>query len=99
MVTGSPVRRGILQSGSLSLSPPLPLARGQQLIEKFSRNLRERIGQNIDEAPVEQLMQQLKIENINTMWLQHEADLEGWEERLGDLPDLMIGDAEFEVSG
>lgn len=95
--TAAPVRRGILQSGSLYLSPPLPVERGKPMIKALADKIQERDHVSLAEAPVEVLLRQLKENNINTMWIQEEPDLENWEQRVNDVPELLIGDVEFEV--
>jgi carboxylesterase type B len=43
------------------------------------------------------LLQQLQNANINTLWIQEEPDLLGWEDGLNGVPDLLIGDVEYEA--
>ncbi|OBT71606.1 hypothetical protein VF21_09529 [Pseudogymnoascus sp. 05NY08] len=96
--TGAPVARGILQSGSLYLSPPQPLEKGTSVISSLSANLLAKHHVSLSEAPVSLLLQQLKDDNINPLWIQQEPDLLRWQERLGDIQDLLIGDVEYEAA-
>lgn len=43
------------------------------------------------------LLQQLQDENINSLWLQEEDDLNGWQDRGNYIEELLIGDVEYEV--
>ncbi|KUJ13351.1 alpha/beta-hydrolase [Mollisia scopiformis] len=96
LCTSAPVKCGILQSGSLYLSPPLPTTRGTAFITSIDQQLRERSGQGLKDAPVADVLRQLAISNVNTLYLQEEPQLKGWEDRLTDVPELLIGDVEFE---
>jgi carboxylesterase type B len=96
LCTGAPVRRGILQSGSLFLSPPLPYARGDTLLEALSKKLEENHHSSLREAPVPAVLQVLKDQKVNTLWIQEERDLVGWQDRMNDVEELLIGDVEYE---
>ena len=41
-------------------------------------------------------MEQLRESNINTLWIQQEPYLHGWENRLDQIEDLLIGEVEYE---
>jgi carboxylesterase type B len=94
---GAPVARGILQSGSLYLSPPQPVEKGASVIASLSSNLKAKHNVSLSDAPTSLLLQQLIDDNINPLWIQQEQDLLGWEDRLGDVQDLLIGDVEYEA--
>ncbi|OBT53622.1 hypothetical protein VE04_05340 [Pseudogymnoascus sp. 24MN13] len=96
LTRGAPVARGILQSGSLYLSPPQPLEKGTSLISSLSASLLERHNVSLSEAPVPILLQSLLENNINPFWIQQEPDLLGWEGRVNDVQELLIGDVEYE---
>lgn len=64
----------------------------------MSSNLLAKHHVSLSEAPVSLLLQQLKDDNINPLWIQQEPDLLRWEERLGDIQDLLIGDVEYEAA-
>jgi hypothetical protein len=83
--TAAPLRRGILQSGSLYFSPPLPVERRKPMIKASADKIQERDHVSLAEAPVEVLLHHLKENNINTMWIQEEPDLENWEQRGNDV--------------
>jgi len=51
----------------------------------------------MEDAPVSEVLKQLLIDNINPFWLQIEPSLEDWKAHLTDVPELIIGDVEFEV--
>ncbi|KAF2145694.1 uncharacterized protein K452DRAFT_349159 [Aplosporella prunicola CBS 121167] len=92
VVTGAPVRQAILSSGSLGLSPPQPLERGETLIKAIE----EKLGAALKDVPVEALLKAQAELNINSLWLQEEADLEGWDTETGNTQALLIGDVEYE---
>lgn len=91
------MRRAILQSGSLYLSPPLPVDRGDGFITKINDWLQEKHKTSLEEADVEILLQMLEQNNVNTLWIQEEPDLVGWQERGRQVEGLLIGDVEYEV--
>lgn len=51
---------------------------------------------SLSEAPVPILLQSLLENNINPFWIQQEPDLLGWEGRVNDVQELLIGDVEYE---
>ncbi|KAH8811611.1 carboxylesterase [Xylogone sp. PMI_703] len=94
--TGSPVKRAILQSGSLSLSLPLPPARGDGMIAMLRKAIQEKHQVSLDDASPDQILAELAESNINTLWIQEEPDLVGWTERDGAVEELLVGDCEYE---
>lgn len=97
LCTSAPVKRGILQSGSLFLSPPQDPIRGANLIAAVRKNLFGRTKYSLEDAPVEEVLKQILIDNINPFWLQIEPSLRDWPAHLIDVSDVLIGDLEFEV--
>lgn len=91
------MKRGVLASGSLYLSSPLPLERGDGLIKTLETKVKELGHKSLREAPAPVLVQALKDCNVNTMWIQEDPELQDWETRLEQVDELMIGDVEFEV--
>lgn len=87
-----------MASGSLYLSSPLPVERGDALIKNLEAKTQEFEGKTLREASVPALLKALTACNVNTMWLQEEAELENWESRPEQVDELMIGDVEYEVS-
>lgn len=58
----------------------------------------QELGQpSLREASVSALIKALEECNVNTMWLQEEPELQGWESRPEQVKEVMIGDTEFEV--
>lgn len=93
---GAPVKRAILASGGLYLSPSRPRATGDALIARLNATL----GPDTDlrSASSEAIIKALEDCEINSMWLQLAEGLYDWQELdYVDIP-LMIGDVEFEVS-
>lgn len=97
LITGPPVKRAVLASGSLYLSSPLPIERGNGLIQTLEAKVK-RLGQSsLRSSSVEALIQVLRDSNINTMWIQEEPELLDWETRPEQVEELLIGDTEYEV--
>jgi carboxylesterase type B len=70
--------------------------RGASLISSLSKKIEEQHHVSLSDAPVSSILQQLADSNINTLYIQQEPDLQGWEDRTTQLPDLLIGDVEYE---
>jgi hypothetical protein len=84
-------------SGSLNLSPALPLERGKGLIDPLTKKTRERDGCELKDAPVEVLLRHQRESGIASVWLQAADGLEDWGSRMEGVQELMIGDCEYEV--
>ncbi|KAL3426644.1 carboxylesterase [Phlyctema vagabunda] len=96
IVTGAPVQRAILQSGTLHLSPPLPEEKGNTLISNLSLEASGKSIISLRDASPEKILSQLSQNNINTMWIQEEPELTGWEDCDTQIEELLIGDVEYE---
>ncbi|CAL5873113.1 uncharacterized protein PFLUO_LOCUS7382 [Penicillium psychrofluorescens] len=96
LITGPPVKRAVLASGTLYLSSPLPVERGNGLIKTLEANVQELGQPSLRESSVSVLIQALKKCNVNTMWIQEDPELENWETRPEQVEELMIGDTEYE---
>ena len=94
--TGASVRRAILSSGSLYLSPPQPVSKGQELMELIGKRVRDSEQKSLKDAPASALLHALRESNVNTMWLQEESCLGGWQQRSEQIEELIIGDVEYE---
>jgi len=97
MLTGAPVQSAILMSGSLFLSPPLPRALGDKLIERLEDAVRKDEGKSLRTAAASALIRAVEACGIKSMWLQDEPDFHGWQDRSEVVQSLMIGDVEYEV--
>lgn len=91
------MKRAILASGTLYLSSPLPVQRGNGLIKALEAKVQELDQPSLRESSVPVLIQALKDCNVNTMWIQEEPELENWETKEEQVDELMIGDTEYEV--
>jgi hypothetical protein len=87
-----------MASGTLYLSSPLPVEKGDGLIKVLEAKVRELGQSSLRESSVTALVQSLKECNVNTMWIQEEPELEGWETKPEQVEEVMIGDVEYEVS-
>jgi hypothetical protein len=97
LITGPPVKRAILASGSLYLSRPMPPARGEWIINTLDAKVQELGQPSLREATVAVLIQALAECNVNSMFLQEDSELEDWELRPEHVEEIMIGDTEYEV--
>ena len=72
------------------------MERGYLLISTLSTKIEEQYHVSLNDAPASAILQQLTDSNINTLYIQQEPDLQGWEDRTTKLPELLIGDVEYE---
>lgn len=98
LITGPPVKRAVLASGTLYLSSPLPVERGDGLVKTLEAKVRELGQSSLRESPAPVLLQALRECNVNTMWIQEDAEFDDWEKKLEQVDEVMIGDTEYEVS-
>ncbi|OCL05108.1 alpha/beta-hydrolase [Glonium stellatum] len=96
VVAGAPLNRAILSSGSLYLSPPLPLSRGQATVEALEHKLKEAGHGSLQDAPVYAILKSQADLALNSLWLQDEPILSDWQMKTGDARDLLVGDVEYE---
>lgn len=97
IVGGVKVKRGVLMSGSLHLSPPLPAARAQAFpIDPLLKKIQEKGYKSLKEAPVDVLLQGLADIPVPSVFLQEDTDLQDWTKKTGEIEELLIGDCEFE---
>ncbi|CAI7634241.1 unnamed protein product [Penicillium glandicola] len=96
LITGPPVKRAVMASGTLYLSSPLPVEKGDGLIKGLEAKVRELGQTSLRESSVSVLVQALRECNVNTMWIQEEPELTGWETRPEQVEEVMIGDVEYE---
>ncbi|KAH8171318.1 carboxylesterase family protein [Sarocladium implicatum] len=88
-------RRAVLASGSLHLSPPLPLEIAAGLVGRIEADLATR-GEQLSDAPAASLVQALDNCGITSMFLQQTPELEGWETRSEQVDSLLVSDVEYE---
>jgi carboxylesterase type B len=97
LITGPPVQRAVLASGSLYLSSPLPVERGNALINALESKVQELGRESLRHSSVECLIRALQECNVNTMWIQEDSEFHDWEDKPEQVEELMIGDTEYEV--
>lgn len=97
LITGVSVKRAVLASGSLYLSSPLPIERGDGLIKTLEETVKTLGGPSLREASVSTIIRALEDCNFNTMWIQEEPEFQDWQRKPEQVEELMIGDAEYEV--
>lgn len=88
----------MLASGSLYLSSPLPVEKGDALISALETKVKALGQPSLRESSVQVIIQALKECNVNTMWIQEEEDLDNWATRPEQVEEVMIGDTEYEVN-
>lgn len=91
------MKRAVLASGTLYLSSPLPVERGDGLIKTLEAKVKELGQSSLRTSSISVLIQALKECNVNTMWIQEEPELANWETKPEQVEELMIGDTEYEV--
>ncbi|KAG9671362.1 alpha/beta-hydrolase, partial [Aureobasidium melanogenum] len=97
IVGGAPVKRGILMSGSLHMSPPQPEARAKtMLIGPVLAKLKAKGYTSLEKAPVQALLEAQAEIPIPSVFLQNDKCFENWQENTGKIQELVIGDCEFE---
>ncbi|KAK7511663.1 carboxylesterase [Phyllosticta citriasiana] len=92
VVTDAPVKRAILQSGSLGMSPPQPPSRGDAIIASLG-------GPALRGAAVKEIVENLAVLEVNALWLQLDDELpqlNDWAARTGNVEAFVIGDNEYE---
>ncbi|KAF4469114.1 carotenoid oxygenase [Fusarium albosuccineum] len=89
------VQQAVLASGSLHLSPPQPASVGKNLLDRITSELASR-KDTLHGGSAESLVKALVNCKINSMWIQQEADLDGWEDRSEQVDALMVSDVEYE---
>ncbi|KAM5372475.1 hypothetical protein ACJZ2D_007513 [Fusarium nematophilum] len=96
VVTGAPVRQCILQSGSLYLSSPQPRAVAEALIQNVSQAVSELGDWALQTAPASKLLEAQANLGLGAFFLQMEEQFEGWEETVGHVERVLVGDTEYE---
>ncbi|KAK8166755.1 carboxylesterase [Phyllosticta citrichinensis] len=92
VVTDAPVKRAILQSGSLGMSPPQPPSRGDAILASLG-------GSALRGAAVKEIVGDLAVLEVNALWLQLDDELpqlKDWAGRTGNVEAFLIGDNEYE---
>lgn len=98
VVQNAPIKRAILMSGTLEMSPPRPLSYETTIIAPIETKLAG-IGSSLRTATAEDIIQALTELNMVSMWLQQspdEPELSDWT-GTGSAKSLLIGDVEYEV--
>ncbi|RAL15772.1 putative carboxylesterase [Aspergillus homomorphus CBS 101889] len=96
LLTGTPVKRAVLASGSLYLSNPLPLEKGHGLIASLEAKVRELGQPSLRQASVPALVRALEDCKVNSFWLQDNEEFQNWETKPELVEEVMIGDTEYE---
>ena len=101
-LVADPTLSGVLASGSLYLSPPLPLSFGNSLLSRLSTTISElHQGKTVATAPAAAIVQALSTHNVVSMFLQEDPSdhtLTNWQQLTPRIKRLMLGDVEHEAS-
>ncbi|OHE99046.1 carboxylesterase [Colletotrichum orchidophilum] len=97
LAAGLPIRRIILSSGSLYLSPPQTEAKASSLRQTLRSHLRTLGHFDLSTAPVEKLVEAMELAGIHSWFLQVDPTLLGWETATGAAESIMIGDVQDEA--
>lgn len=95
-LTGAGVKRAILSSGSLYLSPPLPAEKGKAMSDMLEGEVQRTCGKSLRDAPAAKLVEALEAKGVVSMWIQEDEALKGWSDREEEVKELLIGDVEYE---
>ncbi|PYH42293.1 putative carboxylesterase [Aspergillus saccharolyticus JOP 1030-1] len=96
LLTGTPVKRAVLASGSMYLSSPLPIEKGEGLLATLEATVKKLGQSSLHQASVGALVQALQECNVNSLWLQDDEEFRGWEAKPELVEEVMIGDTEYE---
>lgn len=97
-IIGTRIKRLILQSGSLFLSPPMQQKVGKAMLDRLSQKVQKTDGCSLQEVSAESLLRHVRDSGISALWLQSADGLEGWQKKQETVQALMIGDCEYDVS-
>ncbi|KAF1356373.1 Alpha/Beta hydrolase protein [Delphinella strobiligena] len=97
VASGARVKRSILMSGSLYMSPPRPEADARAFpIEPVLKRVQEKGYPSLKEAPVNVLLQAQAEIPVPSVFMQQEDCLLDWQGKTGEVEELLIGECEFE---
>ncbi|KAK1623735.1 carboxylesterase [Colletotrichum phormii] len=97
LAAGLRVRRVLLSSGSLYLSPPQPRPKASALRQTLLNHLGTLGDCDLSTAPVENLVKAMELAGIHSWFLQVDPSLVGWETAIGAAESVMIGDVQDEA--
>ncbi|KXH61754.1 carboxylesterase [Colletotrichum salicis] len=97
LAAGLRVRRVLLSSGSLYLSPPQPRPKASALRQTLLNHLGTLGDCDLSTAPVENLVKAMELAGIHSWFLQVDPSLVGWETAIGAVESVMIGDVQDEA--
>lgn len=97
LISGPPVRRAILMSGSLYLTSPMAHSLGKGILQACELRAQELEGKSLRDCSQKIFKQILTENNLSRCWMQEENILANWETKAEQVEELMIGDTEFEV--
>jgi carboxylesterase type B len=98
LITGRPVKRAVLASGSLYLSSPLPITRGNAFLQNLERKVQAKEHRSLRDCSAKALLDGLNEIGIQAMWLQEDEEFDNWDSKVEQVEELMIGDVEYEVN-
>ena len=66
------------------------------MLKSFEDFLQRECGKTLEYAPADRLVKGLEVLQIKSIWLELTPELEGWQTKVEQAEELMIGDCEFE---
>ncbi|OAP56587.1 hypothetical protein AYL99_08699 [Fonsecaea erecta] len=91
-ILGVPIRRAILQSGTLYTSPPQPFSLGKSVIEQLEKRVRDKTGLSLRRAPISSLL--TEVQTIQPRWNHAGPILRDWINKEERIEALLIGDCQ-----
>ncbi|KAI8725678.1 Carboxylesterase [Fusarium sp. LHS14.1] len=96
LVSHAPAKQFVLSSGSLYLSPPQPVEKAQFVRQTLGRHLRTLGDFDLRTAPVEVIIQVIKVSGIQSWFLVADNGLQGWQQGTGSSGRLLLSDVRNE---
>ena len=97
VVAGAQVKRAIIMSGSLHMSPPQPETRARiAIIQPVLEVLKTRGYHELKTAPASEVIEAMVDVSIKSVFLQADGELADWSVKTGNIQELIIGDVQKE---
>ncbi|WAO90085.1 Carboxylesterase [Fusarium falciforme] len=96
LVCHAPAKQFVLSSGSLHLSPPQPVEKAQSVRQALNRHLRSLGDFDLRTAPVEVMIEAIKVSGIQSWFLVADDVLQDWKQSTGSSERLLLSDVRSE---
>lgn len=98
LVSHAPAKQFVLSSGSMYLSPPQPVEKAQFVRQTLGRHLSTLGDFDLRTAPVEVIIEAIKVSGIQSWFLVADNVLQDWQQNTGSSERLLLSDVRNEVS-